>query len=556
MRGTAAVVLGLSSVIAWPCAAETLNPESRISAVTVFPDRATVTRTARVRLEEGAHVVRFGPLPAAIEPNSVTARGAGDAEVMLYGVRLATRQLEAAQDPKVKALEDEIRKVGQAQQRLRGTKQVLEQERRYLASIQAASSEQIGKDLITKSPSAADAAALLAFLDEALLKTMERDQATDEQLQALDEDLDRLRRELGQLQHNRARQTAFVEVDLEARDSGHLDLEVAYRVMGATWQPAYEARVTTGAEEVVLASSGVVRQQTGEAWEDVVLTLSTARPAVAGSMPELQPWFLRPWEPPVMPAALESAVAASAPESRRLMKQAGMADQVELKEEGAWRAADMAVAAVETQGPSVTYRLPKPATIPSDWQPHKVPIGMHPLKAAFAYEATPRLVPLAFLRAKVVNTTGSFFLAGPVAVFLDNGFVATAALEQVAPEETFDLYLGADERIKVERLALKEHVEVSLLPGLRGKTKSTDYEFLTTVENFTGRRISLVAFDLVPVSEREEIVVESVKLSPPKAEKDPEKPGVFQWTLDLNPSQKEELRVSYRVRHPVDLVVR
>ena len=126
----------------------------------------------------------------------------------------------------------------------------------------------------------------------------------------------------------------------------------------------------------------------------------------------------------------------------------------------------------------------------------------------------------------------------------------------IAPGEELDLFLGVDERVKVERKQLKERVEVSLLPGLRGKTKSTDYEFLTTIENFTGRRITVTAFDQVPVSDREEIVVESVQYAPPEIEKDSEKPGVFTWTPDLSPTQKQELRLIYRVRHPVDMQVR
>ncbi|HLD77976.1 MAG TPA: DUF4140 domain-containing protein, partial [archaeon] len=138
-----------------------------MTAVTVFPDRAGITRSASVQLPKGEHAVRIAPLPSAVEPDSVTARGSGAAEVTLYGVRLVTKQLEAAQDPNVKALEEEIRDVTRKQQRLRKLKEVLTQERQYLASIRAASSEQIGKDLITKSPSASDAAKLLEFLDEA-----------------------------------------------------------------------------------------------------------------------------------------------------------------------------------------------------------------------------------------------------------------------------------------------------------------------------------------------------------------------------------------------------
>jgi uncharacterized protein (TIGR02231 family) len=218
--------------------------------------------------------------------------------------------------------------------------------------------------------------------------------------------------------------------------------------------------------------------------------------------------------------------------------------------------ATLATATVGTQGPAVTYRLPKPETVPGDWQPHKMPIGSESFQASLMYGATPRLVPYAFLRARVKNTTAQVFLPGAVSVFLDGAFIATASLEQIAPAEEFDLYLGVDERVKVERQELKEKVEVSLLPGLRGKTKSIDYEQLTTIENFTGRKIHLTVFDLVPVSQREEIVVESVRQAPPNVEADLEqRPGVFRWELDLAPSQKQELRLSYRVRHPVDMQV-
>ena len=219
------------------------------------------------------------------------------------------------------------------------------------------------------------------------------------------------------------------------------------------------------------------------------------------------------------------------------------------------QSATLASAAVAAQGPSVTFTLPRPESIPGDWQPHKLPIGSARLAAKVAYETTPRLLPYAFLRAKVTNTTEVLYLSAPVSVFLDGAFVATSLLKQVAPGEEFDLYLGTDDRVKVERKPLKERVEVSLLPGLRGKTTSTDYEFLTTVENYTGRRVAVTVFEHVPVSDREEIVVESVKQTPAEIERDTEKPGVFRWALDLAVNQKQELKLSYRVRHPVDMQI-
>lgn len=308
----------------------------------------------------------------------------------------------------------------------------------------------------------------------------------------------------------------------------------------------------TASDEVGLASYGLVRQQTGEDWPEVQLTLSTAKPSLSGSMPELEPWFLRPWEPIVERADLMRKAAAPAV-GGIMMKMSEFAEDRPAEQER--KEANVAYAAIETQGPSVTFQLPKPASIPADWQLHKVPVGSQRFKANLAYETTPKLMSYAFLRAKVTNETETLYLAGPVSVFLDGAFVATGTLKQIAPSEAFDLYLGVDERVKVERKTLKERVEVSLLPGLRGKMKSTEYEFLTTIENFTGRRISVSVFDQLPVSQREEIIIESVKQDPGEVEKDPEKPGVFHWTLDLAPSQKQELKLLYRIRHPVEMQV-
>ncbi len=559
-RVTALMAVGFS-VTLLPGAAGAAHSDSAIVAVTVFPDRAGITREVSLELKSGSQTVEIGPLPSQVDPGSVSAKGLGESDVTLYGVRLVTKQLEAAQDPKVKTLEEEIKTLTRRQAALNDTKQILEQERAYLASIQAASSEQIGKDLVTKGPKADEAAALLAFLDEAFLKNAARAQETSSALEESGQQLDKLRRELAQLTQGRYRQETSLFVDLEAKKSGAFHLQVSYRLPGASWQPSYEARATGTGSELEFASSALVRQQTGEDWTNVALTLSTAKPAIAGSMPELEPWFLRPWEPvPMRQNRREVGLMKNAALGLEEAKDANKEDAIDgvypVSAPAELQQATLAEAIVDTAGPSVTFRLPKPASIPADWQPHKVPIGSQRLAAALAYEATPRLIPLAFLRAKVTNTTEALYLAGPVSVFLDGAFVATASLKQVAPGETFDLYLGADERVKVERRQLKERVEVSLLPGLRGKTRSTEYEFLTILENFTGRKIEVTVFDQVPVSEREEIIVESVKLTPAGVEKDEEKPGVFRWVLELSPNQKQELGVSYRVRHPVDLQVR
>jgi uncharacterized protein (TIGR02231 family) len=72
-----------------------------------------------------------------------------------------------------------------------------------------------------------------------------------------------------------------------------LTLQLTYIVQGASWAPTYDIRATIGADKSGGESSdsmqvtyfGVVKQSTGEDWDSVSVTLSTASPAVAGTPP-------------------------------------------------------------------------------------------------------------------------------------------------------------------------------------------------------------------------------------------------------------------------------
>ncbi len=534
----------------WPLAtawAESFDAQSKIVAVTVFSDRAQVTRRAEVKLPKGIHEVRFAPLPGTVDEGSISAKGQGDAKAKLFGAKLITTQLEESPSPRIKEIEDQIKQLNDRAQQLHDTKEVLRQEREFLASIKAASSEQIGKDIITKQPSVTDVANLLAFLDRALSATYQKNQQADVQLREVAEQLDRLNRELNQLRGETRKQQTAIVVDLEAETSGRLTIEVSYRLSQATWQPVYEARASAQANEVELVTYGLVRQRTGEDWQDVTLQLSTARPAIGGRMPEVQPWWLRKREP-IEYQRYDQAKAAKA--------FGGVARLAETQEmEAPQQAMAVAQATVEAQGPAMVFTLPKSETIQSDWQPRKAAIAAYTLPADFAYEVTPRLSPYAYLRANAQNHAEVTLLPGDVQVFLDGAFVGNSSINLVGPGERFDLFLGIDERIKVERKQLKAKVDVSIMPGLHGRIKTIDYEYLTTIENFRPTLAKITLIDPAPVSQHDEIKVEDVVWEPKPTEEDHEKPGVSRWLFELAAGRKQSFKLSYRVRHPVDFIV-
>ena len=61
------------------------------------------------------------------------------------------------------------------------------------------------------------------------------------------------------------------------------ELKLMYQVSNASWTPFYEARLTSGTDAkepgLDLTRRASITQQSGEAWQDVALTLSTAAAA-------------------------------------------------------------------------------------------------------------------------------------------------------------------------------------------------------------------------------------------------------------------------------------
>src|SRR5438876_9693737 len=110
-------------------------------------------------------------------------------------------------------------------------------------------------------------------------------------------------RELAQKQGNILADRLAAVVTVTLAETSMFELELSYLVMGASWHPQYDVRVQMAGEqgegEVELTYVGVVQQSTGERWEDVGLSLSTARPSLAAVLPELDPWYINVYTPPV-----------------------------------------------------------------------------------------------------------------------------------------------------------------------------------------------------------------------------------------------------------------
>ncbi|KAG4025242.1 hypothetical protein MFRU_063g00320 [Monilinia fructicola] len=166
-------------------------------------------------------------------------------------------------------------------------------------------------------------------------------------------------------------------------------------------------------------------------------------------------------------------------------------------EEGAW----------EESGMSTTYDLPGLKTLMPSNSVLKHKIAKIEFKnIGFEHVVVPKLRTVAFLKAKLRNTSKIPLLAGPVGLNLDGSFLGQATFPRCSIGEGLSLNLGVDPAIKV--VYNKPEVRRSQ-SGIFSKEDSNVFLRSLSLRNTRLQRgVSLLVMDQVPVSEEERLRVE------------------------------------------------
>lgn len=550
-------LLRLTALLSLFAAALSAAPvESTISAVTVYTDRAVVTRTATVDLAGGQAELVFANLPESLLDQSVQVSGRGTAQAVILDVAARRTFVDFTPNARVKEIEDQLRTLRNDDRTLGDQVAVLGSQRDSINEFMknaVAASKDAGR------PKLEDVRATLEFGQKQLLELAQANQKLDQQREELGNKIAALEQQLNELRGTGGKGFKTVVVRVSAAQAGNLELALSYTVGNARWTPSYDARVLSGERSVALGYFGVVRQTTGEDWKNVALTLSTARPSLGGAAPTLTAWNLDVWKEEVVRldkfkvtgAAIRAEQSARAPNAPRqvnmqeLTSNAAPADMAPPPPE-----AELASATVESGATSASFKITTASTIPSDGSAQKVPIAAAKLAANPEYLTVPKRQQTAFLTTKVVNSTDFPLLAGPMNVFLDGTFVATSALRTVMAGEKFDLALGADEGISVKHKRVQKFTEDT---GLTNSGKRITYEYLLTIQNNKKSAERVIVVDQLPLSRNEKVVVK--QLAPDAREVKPTDEGSLKWTLDLKPGEKREITVKFAVEYPNDVNV-
>ncbi|MHB8057551.1 MAG: DUF4139 domain-containing protein, partial [Desulfuromonadaceae bacterium] len=408
----------------------------------------------------------------------------------------------------------------------------------FLDSIRVAWGERISKELAVGRPTAAELVSASSFVGAGITKAEEQSRDLEFEKMVIKDKIDALRRQQHEATGSTVKEVKTVEVAVEIVREGKLFLELTSMTPQASWEPSYDARLSADAKNAELTFRAMVRQQTGEDWNNIDLTLSTARPAAGGAPPELSPWHISLSRPQPVTERMVSAAAApramAKMESRMLMEYDTAAEEAP---------AAFVTAQVSEEQSSISFRVPRTLDIPSDGTNHGTVVAVEQLPVNLEYMAIPKLSPAVFLKSEMINKAAYPLLPGKVNTFVGTSYTGSSRLKKIAAGEKFDLFFGSDDQVTVKREELKQQKEA----GMFGKNR-VSYRYRIDLGNFRKEPLTLTLRDQLPLAVNEEIKVslEEPSIKPTEIKSD----GTIIWSMPLSAGEKKELTFGILVEYP------
>jgi uncharacterized protein (TIGR02231 family) len=526
--------------------------DAPIASVTVFRGGARVMRAGVTQLAPGPRSILIGSLPSSVDTASVRVAARGH-DLALVNVEVRRRVGTEPLREQTAYLRAEVERWRDAVQGLDDEDAAEQAGLGFLGHLSEAAATSLARAVGSGRAGYDELSGMAGHLSASTANTLARRREIAARRRAAQQELEAAQARLSAAEQGSAKpkKVAFVEVavDLEARAATEAEIDLTYHVSGASWRPLYDLMLD--GERLNVSYLAEITQQTGEDWPEAALVLSTSRPGQSQTLPELSPWYVGRPRPPRAPAS-SVARAASMSNEADPGEQVGVAFAAasgSAKKMMKPRAGMLAAKPAEGEsGAGLTYTVARPLAVPGDGGPHKTLVAAFEADAVLDYLTVPVLAPEAYLRATVTNGP-LLLLPGRARIFHGAQFVGETQLDTVAPGEEFEVQLGVDDQIKVERKLRRRSTTKALLGG----TRTIDIGYEITVENHRDRKAAVSVHDHIPVSTDGDIKVRARETTPVPTETDDL--GELTWNLALGPRESAAIKHRFTVEHPAQAAV-
>ncbi|MFW5740632.1 MAG: mucoidy inhibitor MuiA family protein, partial [Myxococcota bacterium] len=467
---------------------------SRITKVTVYSDRALVTREASVPIRKEAVVHRFRHLPGWVDDGSVRASTSAG---RIIDVNVERRFLARSTDAGFQRAEQRHKELVRKMQALNDELAILEARKTHIESIEAFSLEKLSTDAVMRDIQVSSYGDVVDFISDALRETAAARRKTEAAREQLAPEVEASARNLEELRRLTTLEETTVFVTLQGDSAGTAEVALTYATPGATWEPMHELRsAADNPGSVELTSFAVVTQTTGEDWNRAEMSFSTQSSSDPDHIPELEMLALGETEDRSRSVTRREASFSRAQQAYaeqnlhwNRMNQAPSKRRSEIERfeksytsnlEYFERVQSRTVQifhGLEQRGTTAHFVAATAPIVRSDGRPIRVRIGSNRIKAAEKIVAAPEESLNAALTLQMTNNSPQALLPGTVGRYRDGAFLGMTDVDFVAQGEKFSLFFSVADQVKLTRKLDRKHS--SLVRRARNRMQLS---FVTTVE--------------------------------------------------------------------------
>ncbi|MHA1332073.1 MAG: mucoidy inhibitor MuiA family protein, partial [Candidatus Hodarchaeales archaeon] len=511
-----------------------INADTKVTEVTVYPNKALVKREANIKVLSGKNEVKIVNLPLSIHTDSIRVKGSSITGTIIEGMDVQRVSQTTHYEPdktildKLKALQDSLRQ--------------LNSEREFI-NVRIQNNSVLEKKFATDFPRYYSRGNVTLEAFTSLRKQLEEEyQHLKKRIMEIDNKKEKIEREIEILKKEIEKKNISFKPDFysvvvylnnPSNSEDDFNLQLSYMVTNASWYPMYDFRNEPSDDKVTIDYFGMVQQSSGEDWNDIDLVLSTASPTVITTIPELRSWnldierYLPESAPPPVRRAAKRAMKPLA-----LSESALEIDALAAPVPASAVEAVRARAVVEDTGEIQIFKIPKKESIPSEDKPKQVLISQIVNPVSTTFISIPIKTPEVIQQGEMINESELILLPGEVSLFNRNEFLGKTKIKQIAPTEKFKFVLGTTGKIKIKRKVSSEEVSKK---GMISKTRVRKFEITIKITNNRTEKTHLIVKDRLPISKHEDIKVKILKLSPEPSTRD--KQNICEWKFDLEPQE-------------------
>ncbi len=265
-----------------------------ITGVMVYPSKARITRKIQLETDNGISVVAISDLPRNLNSESVKANISHESGVIVKSVNLKEYFEKKVSNEQLEKLDNELKELRRELSFLQNELLRLNKEFEDIKSAPVTplnSGHEVETRIFQLNTKSWD-----DYLSHIVNKLgMNRSEAREMMLKAfkLNKTIIQKEHEKSNLKFYLTKKTFGAEITIQSTKKAKTTLELNYIIYNASWFPVYDLRVMPDTEQAEIITYAVVKQGTGEDWNDVDIQFSTASPSIGTDIVKLNSWRIK-----------------------------------------------------------------------------------------------------------------------------------------------------------------------------------------------------------------------------------------------------------------------